>query len=89
MEFRQLTYFLAAAQTQHFRKASEICLVAQPALSHQIASLEAELGVALFKRVKQRVVLTPTGQEFAAYARGALELLQQVLIVEYLFLFEA
>lgn len=77
MELRQLTYFLAAAQTQNFRKAAELCLVAQPALSRQIAALEAELGVPLFKRVKQRVALTPAGQEFASYARNALDLLQQ------------
>jgi DNA-binding transcriptional LysR family regulator len=77
MELRQLTYFLAAAQTQNFRKAAEICLVAQPALSRQIAALEAELKVELFKRVKQRVILTAAGQEFANYARGALDQLQQ------------
>src|SRR5579884_288410 len=77
MELRQLTYFLSAAQTQNFRKAAELCLVAQPELSRQIAALEAELGVPLFKRVKQRVILTPAGQEFASYARNALDLLQQ------------
>ena len=44
MEFYQLTYFLAAAQTQNFRKAAELCLVAQSALSRQIAAL-AELAV--------------------------------------------
>jgi DNA-binding transcriptional LysR family regulator len=36
MEFHQLTYFLAAAQTQNFRKAAELCLVAQSALSRQV-----------------------------------------------------
>lgn len=77
MEIRQLTYFLAAVQTQNFRRASELCLVAQPALSRQIAALEAELGLELFKRVKQRVILTSAGQEFARYAREALERLQQ------------
>lgn len=77
MELRQLTYFLTAAQTQNFRKAAELCLVAQPALSRQIAALEAELGVALFRRVKQRVVLTSAGLAFAIYARNALDLLQQ------------
>ncbi len=77
MEFRQLTYFLAAAQTQNFRKAAEMCIVAQPALSRQIAALEAELGVELFKRIKQRVVLTAAGQEFAEYARRAMDQLQQ------------
>ena len=77
MELRQLTYFLTAAQTQNFRKAAEICLVAQPALSRQIAALEAELGVQLFRRVKQRVVLTREGQDFASYVRAALDQLQQ------------
>src|SRR5712664_2184047 len=77
MELRQLTCFLTAAQTQNFRKAAEICLIAQPALSRQIAALEAELGVELFHRVKQRVVLTDAGREFAQYARNALDLLQQ------------
>jgi DNA-binding transcriptional LysR family regulator len=77
MELRQLTYFLAAAQTQNFRRAAELCLVAQPALSRQIAALETELGVELFKRANQRVSLTPVGQEFARYAQQALERLQQ------------
>src|SRR5436190_3602508 len=77
MEFHQLTYFLAAAQTQNFRKAAEICLVAQSALSRQIAALEDELGVELFRRNKKRVTLTSAGEEFAIYVRGALEELQQ------------
>src|SRR5947209_2582047 len=64
MEFYQLTYFLAAAQTQNFRKAAELCLVAQSALSRQIAALEDELEVALFTRQKKRVTLTPAGQQF-------------------------
>ena len=77
MELRQLTYFLAAAQTQNFRKAAELCLVTQPALSRQIAALEKELGLTLFRRVKQRVELTPAGQTFVEYAQDALEVLQR------------
>jgi DNA-binding transcriptional LysR family regulator len=77
MEFYQLTYFLAAAQTQNFRKAAELCLVAQSALSRQIAALENELEVALFTRYKKRVTLTPAGQEFALYVRNAMEQLQE------------
>ncbi|HEY4385884.1 MAG TPA: LysR family transcriptional regulator [Ktedonobacteraceae bacterium] len=76
MELRQLSYFLAAAQTQSFRKAAELCLVAQPALSRQIAALEAELGNPLFERSKQGVKLTPAGQVFVGYASSALEQLQ-------------
>lgn len=77
MEFYQLTYFLAAAQTQNFRQAAELCLVAQSALSRQIAALEDELEVALFTRNKKRVALTPAGQEFATYVRNAMEQLQE------------
>jgi DNA-binding transcriptional LysR family regulator len=77
MEFHQLAYFLAAAQTQNFRKAAEQCLVAQSALSRQIAALEEELEVTLFTRNKKRVTLTPEGQEFALYVRNAMEQLQE------------
>lgn len=77
MEFYQLTYFLAAAQTQNFRRAAELCLVAQSALSRQIAALENELEVELFTRRKKRVALTPAGQEFARYVRNAMEQLQE------------
>ena len=77
MEFHQLTYFLAAAQTQNFRKAADLCIVAQSALSRQIAALEKELEVELFTRQKKRVILTPEGQEFALYVRNAMEQLQE------------
>ncbi|HLG76036.1 MAG TPA: LysR family transcriptional regulator [Ktedonobacteraceae bacterium] len=46
MEPRQLTSFLTAARTQNFRKAAELCLIAQPVLSRQISVLEAEPRVA-------------------------------------------
>ncbi len=84
MELHQLTYFLAAAQTQHFRKAAERCLVAQSALSRQIAALERELGVSLFIRHKKRVTLTPAGQEFARCVSQAMEELQagQLMLAE-------
>lgn len=77
MEIPKLTYFLAAAQTRNFRQAAELCSVAQPVLSRQIRSLEEELGVELFHRVKKRVQLTEAGQEFVSYAQQALEALQQ------------
>src|SRR5690349_20675602 len=76
MELRQLNYFLAAAQTQNFIQAAELCSVAQSNLSRQIAVLEAELKTELFKRANKRVSLTPAGQEFANYVKEALGRLQ-------------
>ncbi len=73
MDAQKLTYFLAAAHTQNFRKAAELCHVAQPVLSRQIAVLEQELGVALFDRQGRRVALTPAGTAFIAHARAILD----------------
>jgi DNA-binding transcriptional LysR family regulator len=60
-ELRHLVYFREVARHLHFRKAAEELSVAQPALSRQIAQLEAALGVTLFTRSQRRVELTPAG----------------------------
>ena len=50
MNTTQLECFLAVAETLNFSKAAEMVNISQPAVSHQISSLEAELGVRLFLR---------------------------------------
>lgn len=50
MTIRQMQYFAALAQTLHFGRAAELAGVSQPALSAQIAEMEARLGCALFER---------------------------------------
>jgi len=64
-----MQYAVAVAETLSFRKASELCHVAQPSLSAQIAQLEAALGVALFERNKKRVLITSPGKEILERAR--------------------
>ncbi|HEY0966578.1 MAG TPA: LysR family transcriptional regulator [Opitutaceae bacterium] len=61
-ELRHLVYFREVAKTLHFRKAAESLGVAQPALSRQIAQLEATLAAQLFNRTQRRVELTPAGR---------------------------
>jgi len=61
-ELRHLVYFHEVARQLHFRRAAEALLVAQPALSRQIAQFEKALGVALFARTSRRVELTPAGR---------------------------
>ena len=64
-ELRHLVYFMEVARQLHFRRAAEALVVAQPALSRQIAQLERALGTQLFVRTQRRVELTPAGRAFA------------------------
>ena len=59
MRTSQLEYFTAVAETLSFTRASELCHVAQPAISQQIQSLEKELGFSLFVRSTKGVELIP------------------------------
>lgn len=72
MELRQLRYFVGVAERESFTRASEDLLIAQPALSAQVAKLEEELGVALFERVGRRVRLTQSGKLVLEQAKRAL-----------------
>ena len=73
MELRHLRYFCAAAKFMHIGRAAESLCIAQPALTIQIKSLEAELGVALFSRKGRGVGITPAGQAFLKEAQAILE----------------
>lgn len=63
---RQMQYALAVAETRNFRRAADLCAVAQPSLSSQLAALEHSLGVTLFERGKGGVRVTPPGQVLLA-----------------------
>ena len=82
---QRLKYFIRLAETLNFTKAASDCFIVQTAMSRQIAALENELGVVLFKRDTHSVQLTPAGQEFYWHAikivgnfEHALERIQQV-----------
>ncbi|WNH13148.1 LysR family transcriptional regulator [Thalassobellus suaedae] len=61
IEFRHIKYFLAVADTLHFRKAAETLFISQPGLSRQIKEMEDQLGMKLFERHNRQVKLTHTG----------------------------
>lgn len=60
----QLECFIAVAEHLNFSRASEELKITQPAVSHQIRTLEEELDVKLFKRTSKSVSLTPEGVQF-------------------------
>jgi DNA-binding transcriptional LysR family regulator len=72
MQFQQLAYFVAVAETRHFTHAAERVRVAQPSLSQQIRALERDLGAPLFHRIRGNVSLTEAGETLLPVARRIL-----------------
>ncbi|GGG90667.1 LysR family transcriptional regulator [Silvibacterium dinghuense] len=73
MEFHQLRYVCAIADTGSFSRAAERCQVAQPSLSQQVLKLEENLGTKLFDRLGRSIRLTESGRAFLPHARSILE----------------
>ncbi|GAA3886466.1 LysR substrate-binding domain-containing protein [Leifsonia kafniensis] len=80
IEIRHLRQFLAVSEELHFTRAAERLHLAQPALSAQIKKLEEELELQLLVRSTRAVMLTPSGEEFAAKARIAVAAYDDALV---------
>ncbi|MGW3624893.1 LysR family transcriptional regulator [Streptomyces sp. NPDC000880] len=72
MQFQQLHYFVAVAETRHFTHAAERVHVSQPSLSQQVRALEKELGAELFSRARGNIALTDAGEALLPLARRIL-----------------
>src|SRR5258708_22487701 len=68
-----LKAFEAAARHESFTRAAEELSVTQGAVSHQVKALEAQLGIKLFNRERQRLVITEPGREYLTVVRDALD----------------
>src|SRR2546422_4986576 len=68
-----LKAFEAAARHESFTRAAEELFVTQGAVSHQVKALEAELGIKLFNRERQRLVITEGGREYLTVLRDAFD----------------
>src|SRR5256886_16863797 len=65
--------FEAAARHESFTRAAEELCVTQGAVSHQVKALESELGVKLFNRERQRLIITEAGRDYLNVVRDALD----------------
>lgn len=68
-----LRAFEAAARYESFTRAAEELCVTQGAVSHQVKALEIELGIKLFNRERQRLVITEAGRSYLVVIRDALD----------------
>ncbi len=68
-----LKAFEAAARHESFTRAAEELCVTQGAVSQQVKALEAGLGLKLFNRERQRLVITEAGRDYLIVVRDALD----------------
>ena len=76
---KQLQYFVALADKQHFGQAAEASYVSQSAFSNAIKELEAVLDTQLVDRTNRQVTITATGQDIATQARLVLRDIEQLV----------
>lgn len=72
-----LQAFLAAAKHESITAAANELSLTTSAVSRQISLLEDQLGIALFTRVRQRVLLTQAGRSYSLRAAKILDELER------------
>jgi LysR family glycine cleavage system transcriptional activator len=75
---RGLRTFCVAARHESFRLAAEELFITSSAVSHQVKSLEQELGVLLFVRGSRDLKLTEIGREFFDEVQPLIERLDDI-----------
>jgi len=81
LDTRQLRYFVQIVESGSLSKASRQLLIAQPALSQQLAKLEDEVGKPLLHRSSKGVSPTENGLALYHHARFMLRQLDQALSI--------
>lgn len=77
LETRLLQYFLTVAEERNITNAARTLHITQPTLSRQMAQLEQEVGVKLFKKGSRPLELTNEGMLLRRRASEILELAQK------------
>ena len=72
-----LACFDSAARHESYTRAAQELSLTQSAVSRQITGLEAFLRVALFRRTRHGVALTPAGRQYARQVGPRLQALER------------
>ena len=78
MQYNQLRYAVKISETHSFSQAEKELFITQPSLSQQIIKLGKELGVRLFERNGNTVILTKAGENFIKDAKRAILSFEQI-----------
>ncbi|KHF37874.1 LysR family transcriptional regulator [Halalkalibacter okhensis] len=73
MTLKQLKYVIEVARSRSINKAAQRLFISQPSLSNALKELEEEVGITIFLRSNQGILITPEGSEFLGYARQVVE----------------
>ena len=78
MNLKRLQYFLKIVDIGSMTQAADVLHVAQPALSQQLATLEAETGQQLLVRTTRGVTPTEAGKVLYRHAQAMYDDLDQL-----------
>lgn len=79
MDFKELKYFIAIAEEQNITKAAAKLYVSQSTLSLFLIKMENDLGVQLFRRVKNHLEITSKGELCLKTAKEILRIHEQLI----------
>lgn len=79
MNYVQTQQFLAIVKYMNLSKAAKELYISQPALSLALGRLEKELGVRLFYRDGNKLILSPDGEELYSYFKDLRDSYQRLL----------
>ena len=73
MDLHYLEYIIEIAKCQSISRAAEVLCITQSTLSQYLSKLESEIGVKLFDRQRNGMVLTPAGTMYVEASKKMLQ----------------
>ena len=78
MDLHYLEYVIEIAKCQSISRAAEVLCITQSTLSQYLSKLESEIGVKLFDRQRNGMVLTPAGTMYVEASKKMLQEKQEL-----------